>query len=160
MRTKVIVIAIVFVSLLATLCISYWVHLHDERNSENAKERILVEVSPPFEVYDSEFLYHPESWNKVIQNVSTIPDFWNATIPENLQNKALSQIAQMFSAQVSHSDADYAYCYISVPKAKCQALNQTLMQIGFNVEPTEILKPNNALILTFTIITYSPPKTC
>ena len=103
--------------------------------------RKSIEVTPPVQVYDNKFLCHPEAWNSVFQNVSSIPEFWSATIPTSLAEKSIPEIAQMFGANVYANNAEYAYCYIAVPENNYGALNQTLTELGFDVKDVVIIKP-------------------
>lgn len=79
------------------------------------------------------FLHHPEAWNKVFMNVSSIPEFWNATIPDNLKGRSIPEIVSFYEGRVFFNNSEYAYCYVYVPKKFHQALNETLTQIGFLV---------------------------
>jgi hypothetical protein len=104
-------------------------------------KRVGFEIIANEKVYWSKFLYHPEAWNKVFENVSSIPEFWNATISSNLAEKSIPEVAAMFGANVFENNPEYAFCYISVPERNCQALNQTLREIGFMVQDIRYEKP-------------------
>ena len=77
---------------------------------------VFLEVSPPLEVYHSEFLHHPEAWNEVFGNVSSIPRFWNSTVNSESAGRSVSEIAAMLEANVYVNDPEYAFCHISVPE--------------------------------------------
>jgi len=94
---------------------------------------VFLEVSPPLEVYHSEFLHHPEAWNEVFGNVSSIPRFWNSTVNSESAGRSVSEIAAMFEANVYVNDSEYAFCHISVPEESFQGLNRTLTELGFDV---------------------------
>jgi len=104
-------------------------------------ESISLEITPPETVYEK-FVYHSEAWAKVFENVSAIPEYWNATITPNLADKSIREVAAIFGANVYLNNLEYAFCYISVPKRNCQALNQTLAEIGFIIEEAHYLTPN------------------
>jgi hypothetical protein len=127
-RSKILVSA-VFVSL---VLLTSFLALRLIRLIQNIE---YIELNPPDEVNASKFLYHSEAWNRVFQNVSSIPEFWNATIPSRLAGKSISAIAQMYFAEVYVNNAQYAYCHISVSSLFSQALNRTFRQMGFKVCP-------------------------
>ncbi len=123
---KAIKIAIVLV--LAVLAVALPVLYFKVLSSKT--RYILVEVTPPFEIYDK-FLYHPEAWTEVFENVSSIPKFWNATVPSELAGKSIPKISAMYGAYIDYNDNDYACSEINVPEANLQSLNQTLTGLGF-----------------------------
>jgi hypothetical protein len=88
------------------------------------------------------FLHHPEAWNKVFMNVSSIPEFWNATIPDDLRGRSIPEIVSFFKGRVFFNSSEFAYCYVYVPQRFHQALNQTLTQIGFLVYNIAYGHPN------------------
>ncbi|MCJ7422857.1 hypothetical protein MUP01_01120 [Candidatus Bathyarchaeota archaeon] len=92
----------------------------------------------------SKFLHHPEAWNRVYENVSTIPEYWNATVPSYLADKSIPQVAALFLGKASGSNSEYAYCFISVPRITSQALNRTLTQLGFTIRETGTDRQNYA----------------
>jgi hypothetical protein len=132
----------IIVVILGVLIVSIVISLLLYRNFHRKVEYILIEVLPPETVYEK-FVYHSEAWEKVFENVSSIPEFWNATIPSNLADRSIPEIAAMFGGEVNLNDSEYAFCYISVPKKNCQALNQTLTGIGFTVEEVHYMEPEN-----------------
>jgi hypothetical protein len=134
-RKIIIVLSTVLIILTVTFLLLYQV-------THTKSESISLEVTPPEIAYEK-FVYHPEAWTKVFENISSIPEFWNATIPSNLANKSIPEIVAMFGGNVFGSYPEYAFCYISVPKKNCQALNQTLTEIGFTVEILTFMKPEN-----------------
>jgi len=132
----------IVVVILAVLIVSIVVSLLLYQNFCRKVEYILIEVLPPETVYER-FVYHAEAWEKVFENVSSVPEFWNATIPSNLADRSIPEIAAMFGGEVNVNDSEYAFCYISVPKKNCQALNQTLTGIGFTVEEVHYMEHEN-----------------
>jgi hypothetical protein len=121
----VVLVVTILVGVSLVLCLNWW--------SGKIEWRYL-EVVPPLEVYWSKFLYHPEAWNEIFKNVSSITEFWNATVPLGLAGRSIPQIAQIFGAKVYVNDPEYAACQIRVPKVSCQALNETLAHLGFYVK--------------------------
>jgi hypothetical protein len=128
------------VLILATLIVFIGVSFFLYQSYYGRAEYILIEVLPPDIVY-GKFENHPEAWDEVFENVSSVVEFWNATIPSNLANRSVPEIAAMFGGEINLSDSEYAFCYISVPENNCQALNQTLTGIGFKVEKVHYMEP-------------------
>ncbi|NWG11056.1 hypothetical protein HXY33_04815 [Candidatus Bathyarchaeota archaeon] len=133
-RGTIIVLSAILIILIASLLV-----LNHARYEK--VEGISLEITLPETVYEK-FTDHSEAWAKVFENVSTIPEYWNVTIPPNLADKSIHEIAAIFGGNVYFNDFEYAYCYISVPKRNCQALNQTLTGIGFTIEEVSYLTPN------------------
>jgi hypothetical protein len=134
---KAIKIAIVLV--LAVLAVALPVLYFKVLSSKT--RYILVEITPPFEIYDK-FEHHPEAWTEVFENVSSIPKFWNATVPSELAGKSIPKIAALYGANIGNNDPEYAYCYINVPEADHQSLNQTLTGLGFDFRDVVPLRLN------------------
>jgi hypothetical protein len=107
------------------------------------RQRVYWKVTPPIEVSWTRFLNHPEAWTKVFNNVSSIPEFWNASVPARLSGKSIPGIVQTYLGDIFHNDAELACCYVSVPKITSQALNKTLTGLGLNVTTYTMLRLND-----------------
>jgi hypothetical protein len=97
----------------------------------NNQEKLIV-IYPPTEANDR-FLYHPEAWNKIFNNVSTIVEFWNVEVPSYLAGESITEIIQAYGARIDLDNPEYAYCYVYVKIRNCNGLSQTLAQLGFIV---------------------------
>jgi hypothetical protein len=100
-------------------------------SSVNNQEKLIV-IYPPTEANDK-FLYHPEAWNRIFNNVSAIVEFWNVSVPSRLEGECIPEVFQAYGARIDLNNPEYAYCYVYVKIRNCYGLNQTLTQLGFIV---------------------------
>lgn len=106
----IVVLVLMFVILIIVISMFYLALF------SGSSKRRSMQITPPEEVYDTRFFHHPEAWSSVFQNVSSISEYWSATIPKSLAEKSIPKIAQMFGANAYETNAEYAYCYIAVPE--------------------------------------------
>lgn len=94
---------------------------------------VLFEINLNRKLNQSEPSYQLEAWNRIYANVSTIPEYWNATVPSWMAGKSIPQVAAFFAGIIYDRSLTYPSCYIEVPELTSQALNRTLTQLGLVV---------------------------
>ncbi len=93
----------------------------------------LFEINMNRKVHWNEPSYELEAWNKIYENVSAIPDYWNATVPSWMVGRSIPQVAAIFLGRIYNRNPKYPLCFIVVPELTSQYLNISFTELGLVV---------------------------
>lgn len=109
----------------------------------------VIEITPPYDLYFTEFLNKPEKWNNIFNNPSLMSEYTVVSRPSIeeildyniIKSKSISEIANMFKAGVYLNKPEYACAHIGVPIETYENFTRLLKAMGFNINENILKHP-------------------